>query len=184
MKMNTTSYVVEYTEGHNGPDRLGGLPSHLPPRWPQCQCCQDDLSFIGQIYSSERCYFAAYLCLHFYMCTDDCTGHGDLLLHMEPLPKTAKKNLSNLGTVHPDQPNITLTYSAITDPILSEDEAELEDAPHIFEDKVGGLFPYEGDGLDINEDNVCYLQMIWPVVGIQIFVCNSKERGVYLATYC
>ena len=184
--MPTTSYVASYTDGHTGTDRLGGLPSHLPPRWPQCQACQDDMAFVAQIYSSDRCQFGKYLCVHFYMCNCDCTEGGDLLLHMEPLPKTAVKNETNYGVEHPDQTYTTIQYTAFQDPppfCDSGKEVTPEDWPHIFKDKVGGLFPYEGDGIDITEDNVCYLQMIWQLLGVQIFVCESKQRGIYLWTY-
>ena len=181
--MTTTSHVIKYIKGHKDTDRLGGLPTHLPHRWPQCQSCQTDLAFVGQVYSSEKCQFGDYLCLHFYMCVIDCTGEGDLLLHMEPIPKDAVENESKFGTAHPDQSKTTLRYTAKVDPDVPIEELTAENAPHIFKDKVGGLFPYEGDGLDVNENNVCYLQMFWPAVGVQMFVCQSKERGIYLKTY-
>ena len=45
---HSVSYLMEYSRRQRDtPDRVGGLPSHLPYFWPRCQACQERMAFVG-----------------------------------------------------------------------------------------------------------------------------------------
>ena len=68
----SVSWVMGYHRRPQGePDRIGGLPAHLPHVWPRCQICQDRMEFVGQLYSSERFPLGGPLGLQFFVC-DGC----------------------------------------------------------------------------------------------------------------
>jgi hypothetical protein len=192
----SVSWVMGYHRRPQGePDRVGGLPNHLPHVWPRCQLCQDRMEFVGQVYSSERLLLDAALGLQFYIC-DGCreTYNGQandrLPIHMEVLSEGAAENVGREGVRCRKQPLLHITYTPVEDSMdqwafhrrrLAEEE--LTDT-HLRRDKVGGLFPYDGaDGPRITPANRMVAQFTWAGVGGPIYLFRSSVRGLYLYHY-
>lgn len=164
-----TAYYAKYTPGHHGArDRIGGLPSHLPPEYPSCAHCGELLTFLMQIYVDDKDLFDnAWLALHLYEC-DDC-GEQKLLA----LQKDARQNVDREGVplfqLDWELNNVGVPYSRVEwgeyiawqditclrreDPDPTDDIEQFwngtepkEEFAHLFEDKLGGCFPWCDEG--------------------------------------
>lgn len=171
-------------------DHIGGVPAHLPYVWPRCQMCQEWMGFVGQLYASDWFPLGDHLALQFYVC-DECrqtfSGANDFLpIHMEVLPKTAVKNVKAKGVRCKRQSKRYIIYDPVEDSMdqwtfnrrnLGGDE--LPDK-HLFDDKVGGLFPYDGyEGPRITRHNRMVAQFRWSGMGGPIYLYHSTKTGFY-----
>ena len=191
----STSWVMTYHRRTVGtPDRVGGLPSHLPHAWPRCQMCQARMGFAGQLYSSDRLPLGDHLSLQFYVCEDcrvEYEGANDSIpIHMEMLPPTAPENLRKRGVRARSQPIRYISYSAVEDFMdqrtFNRRKLTEEDLPdgHLRADKVGGLFPYDGsDAPKITPRNWMLAQFTWESVNGPIYLYHSASEGIYLFHY-
>lgn len=186
----SVSWIMTYsTRPGDTLDRVGGQPSHLPYFWPRCQACQERMAFVGQLYDSDRLSLDGHLALQFYVC-DDCQDK-QRWLHMEALPKAAPLNSARVGVRRRSQPRRYIHYSPVED---SMDQWELnrrrlaeEELPdkHLRRDKVGGLFPYDGDeGPKITPSNLMVAQFLWQGVGATVYLYRSAKYGFYPYLYC
>jgi len=112
---------MEYQRRPRGtPDRVGGLPDHLPYVWPRCQMCQERMGFVGQLYASDWFPLGPHLALQFYVC-DDCRvtigkeANDRVPIHMEALPRAAAANTARIGVRCPSQPVRYISYSLVED---------------------------------------------------------------------
>jgi len=192
----SVSWVMEYHRRPCGtPDRVGGLPGHLPYVWPRCQLGQERMAFVGQLYASDRLPLGNHLALQFYVC-DDCRvafgkeANDRVPIHMEVLPRTAAANTSRIGVRSRSQPVRYISYNPLEDSMdqwtfnrRRPDEAELPDK-HLRRDKVGGLFPYDGyECPRITRQNRMIAQFLWEGIGGPIYLYQSVKEGVYLYHY-
>lgn len=55
---------------------------------------------------------------------------------------------------------------------------------HLFDDKVGGLFPYDGyEGPKLSKQNRMVAQFNWKGIGGPVYVYHSIREGFYLYVY-
>lgn len=187
--MRSFSYAMEYVDGHHGGDQLGGLPSHDPYNWPRCQSCQSEMAFVGQLYACEWFPISGLFCLQFYMCVERCDLDRSFI-QLERVHHGAKRNRRAVGRSHPEQPLKTIRYFEIEDSIdqmsftkQQLSEGELPDT-HLRNDKLGGLFPYDGyEGPEITADNRYIGQMKWDAIPEMLYLCESRTRGPYFFLY-
>ena len=165
------AYYANYVDGHHGShDRIGGLPSHLPPKFPRCDCGRD-MAFLAQIYfAGKKLEFVEpnTIAIQLYAC-DECCENGVVEIDLN-----CRENTESLGTPmcqnEYQKSNLYVTYSKVTwdrftrwcdiqwteksDPEptadieqfwLNGDELrpEYED---LLEDKIGGCFPIADHG--------------------------------------
>jgi hypothetical protein len=145
------------------------------------------LAFLGQLYACERLPLHGHLALQFYVC-EECKNKN--WLHMELLPITAEENKRAVGVRCRSQPRRFIHYTPVTDSMdqwtfiqrqLAEDE--LPDK-HLRQDKVGGLFPYDGyDGPKITRRNQMIAQFAWPGIGATVYLYHSAKQGFYPYPY-
>ena len=191
--VQSISWVMVYhRQPQVGPDRVGGVPSHLPQVWPRCQLCQNQMEFVGQLYASETFPLGGPLGLQFYIC-DNCRvtyggqANDRLPIHMEVLPPGTAENVVRGGVRCRRQPIRYISYNPVKD---STDqwsfnrrrlaEEELPDT-HLRQDKVGGLFPYDGyDSPRITPGNRMLAQFTWVAVGGPIYLYKSSVMKLYL----
>ena len=194
--VHSISWVMGYHRQSQGwLDRVGGLPSHLPQQWPRCQLCQDQMEFVGQLYSSKQLPLGGPLGLQFYIC-DSCreTYNGQandrLPIHMEVLPLGIAENSGRDGVRCRRQPIRHISYTPVNDSTdqLSFNrrrlaEEDLHDT-HLRQDKVGGLFPYDGcDSPRITPANRMLAQFTWAAVGAPIYLYQSSAKKLYFYHY-
>jgi len=188
------SYLMEYSRGNTGLDRFGGLPSHLPHNWPRCQCGQERLAFMGQIYACDWFPLNGLLCLQFYTCVRRCLLDVDLL-HVELVHPGAPTNRRCEGVANPDLPVRTINYFAVEDSldhgtflgmISGEDPVwpVLKDE-HLYSDRLGGIYTFDGtEGPVIDESNRCIGQFQHPCIRREtIYLYESTKEGIYAHTY-
>jgi hypothetical protein len=192
----SVSWVMEYHRRPSGtPDRVGGLPGHLPYVWPRCQICQGRMAFVGHLYASDWFPLGNHLALQFYVC-DECRvtfgkeANDRVPIHMEVLPRTAAANTVRGGVRCPSQPVRYISYTPVEDSMdqwtfirRKPDESELPDK-HLRSDKIGGLFPYDGyECKRITKQNRMIAQFIWQGINGPVYLYQSTKEGVYLYHY-
>jgi hypothetical protein len=93
------AYYMKFIEGHHGAfDRIGGVPSHLPPMPSICPDSGRERAFLAQIYSCpKRLELEGILCLHLYQ----DLGEGEPCPVVVSVPIGAKRNEEGLGIVKP-----------------------------------------------------------------------------------
>lgn len=192
---SSVSFLMTYSRRRGqSHDRVGGLPRHLPHQWPVCQRCQQRMGFVGQLYTSEWFQLGDLLGLQFYVC-DECRetvrdANPDVTIHLEELFRDAKLNGKNVGVRCRRQPRLFITYTPVEDSTdqwtFHRRDLNVEEMPdrHLFRDKIGGLFPYDGsEGPRITKSNVMIAQFAWKGIGGPIYLYRSSKRGVYLYHY-
>ena len=185
----SVSWVMDYSRRPGtSPDRVGGLPDHLPYMWPRCQACQEQMAFVGQLYDSDRLPLGGHLALQFYVC-DDCRD-ARRFVHMEALPANASLNARRTGVRCPTQPKLYISYTRVEDSIdlwaLNRRQLSEEELPdtHLRRDKVGGLFPYDGsEGPRITRQNRMVAQFVWPGIKAAVYLYQSSRLGIYPYLY-
>jgi len=149
------------------------------------------MSFIGQLYTSDRLPLGNHLALQFYVCNDCRETFGKesndrVPIHMEVLPRTAAPNASRIGVRCPLQPMRYISYTPVEDSMdqwtfnrRRLDGSELPDK-HLWRDKIGGLFPYDGyEGPRITRQNRMIAQFVWKGIGGPIYLYQSAKEGIY-----
>jgi hypothetical protein len=194
---SSVSHVLQYSpKGNDADDRVGGLPAHLPSVWPRCQSCQHFMAFVGQIYAKEWFPIGDHLAMQFYACDE----HRKIIkapysrksfsisepLHLEFLPRIAARNSGKKGVRCKLQPKLYVTYVRVEDSLdqwtfnrRRMAEQELPDK-HLRQDKIGGLFPYDGyDGPKITKKNPMIAQFNWVGIGGFVYLYQSATNGIY-----
>jgi len=159
------------------------------------------MAFVGQLYRSE--FFPVdHLAVQFYVC-DDCrkqlhpaSVHGGInkkitlnianTVHLQPIPTNAGSNESNCGVRCVHQPKLYIAYTAMDDSMDQSafnrrkiSEEQLADQ-HLRNDKIGGLFPYDGfDSPKITKSNRLLAQFKWQGIGATLYLFESVKRGLY-----
>jgi hypothetical protein len=137
----TRAYYLNSIPGHHGSfDRVGGLPTHEPPKLPICRTCGDQLAFLAQLYSdSDWSWPGDCLCLHVYQCPSD-----DPLPVVIPVPRDAPFNFRAVGRRHPLIARRDIFRELHVEP--PEDSLTLDTASELpFVSKLGGsIGPYSG----------------------------------------
>jgi len=146
------------------------------------------MAFIGQLYACDWFPISGLHCIQFYVCIERCDlDHS--FIQLERIHSDAKRNRRQIGRAHPDQPKKTIYYRPVADSMdqmtfteqrLSEDD--LVDK-HLRDDKLAGLFPYDGyEGPEINDDNRCIGQMNWKVIPAMLYLYENSD-GPYFYLY-
>lgn len=167
----TTAYYAKYSPGHHGArDRIGGLPTYLPPQYPTCHECNEPLTFIMQLYVDDKDLFDdSWLALQLYECDRD-SCYDQLLIAID---KSARLNTANEGVplsqIDWQQSSMGVPYSRVEwggyvhwqditwekrddpeptddlDQFLDDGELKTQYA-HLGDDKLGGCFVWCDDG--------------------------------------
>jgi hypothetical protein len=117
------AWYMRFTKGHNGSlDRVGGLPSHLPPTFPVWEDTGRELLFLAQFYSHpDRLPLNDALCLQLYQNSESYIIEDDSSEY-EPhvtailLPRTAPPNLAGLGRPCPNLGPLDIAWEYREDP--------------------------------------------------------------------
>jgi len=189
------SYLMTYSRSRRKThDWVGGLPRHLPHQWPKCQRCQESVGFVGQHFASKWFPLDGQLGLQFYVC-DECRetfgdSNPDVTIHMEELFSGAKLNTKKAGVRCRWQPKLFITYNPVADSMeqwtFDRSDASLDEMSdrHLEEDKIGGLFPYDGyETPKITKSNRMIAQFTWKGIGGPIYLYQSTKKGIYLCHY-
>ncbi len=152
------------------------------------------MGFVGQLYAADWFPLDGLLGLQFYVC-DECRetvreANPDVTIHMEELFPGAKLNTKKAGVRCRRQPRVFIAYTPVEDSMdqwtFLRREAIPDEMPdrHLFDDKIGGLFPYDGsDGPKITRSNPMIAQFDWKGIGGPIYLYRSLKRGIYLYHY-
>lgn len=148
------AWYMRFSPGHTGsPDRVGGLPSHLPPAFPSYS--GQSMGFLAQFYCHpERLPLPGALCLQVYQAPEESDPMPVVIL----VPRGAAENSAGVGIAEPNIRPHDVAWDARTDPGEAEDwQTELAKS------KAGGVcyfFDYLNDGerllLQLNQ-NPCGL---------------------------
>ena len=183
-------------------DRIGGLPTHLPRRYPACNQCGELLTFLMQLYVDDKDLFDdSWLALQLYECEPCCE---QLLLALD---KNAKRNVGNEGVplsqIDWQRSSMGVPYSRVewgecvewrditwiqredpdpTDEIEQfwNDDGLKEEHAHLLEDKLGGCFPWCDEGCTAKQ-----LGAIGQFTSLQhtAYLFNDPQRGLHFDYY-
>ena len=89
------SYHMIFEKSYSGAmNKYGGLPTHLPKKWPQINGC--DMSFLFQLYcDQEKLVIPNTLCIQGYQLIENGDYNSDIVIVQIPLD--AQRNLNNSG---------------------------------------------------------------------------------------
>ena len=106
-------------------------------------------------------------------------------LHLEFLPRAAPKNLGHHGIRCKSQPKLFIDYDRVEDSIdqwtFNRRRIPEQDLPdkHLRQDKIGGLFPYDGyDSPKITKKNEMVAQFHWVGIGGTVYLYRSAREGI------
>jgi hypothetical protein len=130
------AYYMKFRKGQGSQDRLGGLPSHLPPAFPKCDYADEEMAFLAQFYCvAPRLKLPGTLCIQIYQDRD--VGEGGL-----PCPVAirvtfgAAANAEGLGLQQKGIIAHDIEYAERVDP---DTEPEFPQDLPLYESKIGGL---------------------------------------------
>lgn len=144
--------------------------------------------FVGQLYA-EKSWFPldGNLCLHLY----SCHCHPGLV-HLEILAYGSALGYGRVGRPHPKQNKKDIHYEINEDPLDRSvfwgvrEYPDLpgfdpvKDYPYLYEDKIGGLFPYDAyEGPMQTKDNQMIAQMGWSSFAGTVYLYHSTSKGFY-----
>lgn len=131
----SVAYYMKFARGdHGAPDRIGGVPTHLPPAFPVCQDSGLAMAFLLQIYCPPLS-LPDVLCLQLYQAQDVGNG-GNPLPVAVAIPSRSPLNTDSKGTAQRRIGTHDITWKEQIDPDC--EPTFPEDLP-LYESKVGGL---------------------------------------------
>jgi hypothetical protein len=100
--MNKVFYM-KFDKGHRGSlDKVGGLPTHIPPFFPQSSFTGKQLGFLFQIYcDNEKLQVPGALCIQAYQSVDIDSGDDGQPVVIK-VPINSLLNEENKGTISPE----------------------------------------------------------------------------------
>lgn len=142
------AWYMRFVPGHHGAhDRVGGLPSHLPPAFP-CNHAGRALRFLAQFYcDGTRLNLPGVLCLQVYQDEPD----GEVIPVPVLVPLGAAPNPEQRGTVYPGILPHDIEWEYREDP----DEPD-SDLVELAASKIGGVC-YFSHALDPGERLLLFL---------------------------
>lgn len=198
----TPAYYATYQPGHHGTrDRIGGVPSHLPPQYPACAKCDEPLVFIMQLYVDDKDLFDdRWLALQLYKC-DPCCEH--LLIAVD---KGARLNTQHEGVpmsqIEWQTSSMGVPYSRVDwggyvqwqgilwerredphptheiDQFYTDDGETLRpEFAHLGDDKLGGCFPWCDEGGTSAKELGAIGQ--FSQLAATAYLYNHPHRGLY-----
>lgn len=136
---------MKFEKGYKGSlDKVGGLPTHIPPFFPESPLTGKQLGFLFQIYcENKKLQIPDTLCLQVYQSVDiDDGDDGEPVIVKVPI--NSPLNKENKGVIHPDVGQYD---------ILWEEGEEPDDLPEVLDyspenlkwmnSKLGGAVPPE-----------------------------------------
>jgi hypothetical protein len=141
----SVAYYMEFTEGHHGaPDRIGGLPTHLPEVFPKCVDTGEEMAFLSQFYSSqERFNVSGALCIQLYQCLGVDEGEDPTPIAVI-VPLGASLNEADRGTPQPTVVPYDVSWVRKEDPDEYPVSGSLSpEILQLHQSKAGGLPPRE-----------------------------------------
>jgi len=141
--MSQAYYMVPVQGVTDHPDRVGGLPNHLPPAFPVCRGCGEQMAFLFQLYCTpERLCLDGVLCLHCYQCPhvdEGCTTLPEIVA----VPCGAPLNCHKVGVRQSNVVPHGIQWALEMDPDRWPDKESDRRAlsPHVYTSKVGGVYP-------------------------------------------
>jgi hypothetical protein len=137
------AWYMRFTPDHMGsPDRVGGLPSHLPPAFPLSPHTGRPMGFLAQFYCHpERLPLPDLLCLQVYQVLEDYDPFPAIVA----VPVGAAENVAGDGVSKPGVRPHDIAWEGRPDPDAVDPwQTELA------ESKAGGVC-YFSDCLRVNE---------------------------------
>jgi hypothetical protein len=131
------AFYMKFRQGHHGSqDRLGGVPSHLPPAFPKCDYSGEEMAFLGQFYCGvPRLDLPDTLCIQLYQ--DRHVGEGGDPCPVEVrVPLGAAPNDEGLGLQQKGVIAHDIEYEERVDP---DTEPEFPEDLPLYSSKIGGL---------------------------------------------
>ena len=154
------------------------------------------MAFVGQIYAKEWFPIDGHLAIQMYVCDEHrktikypysrkSVSIAELL-HLELLSRSAPRNLRQRGVRCKLQPKLYITYDRVEDSMdqwtfnrRHLPEEELPDK-HLRQDKIGGLFPYDGyDSPKITKQDQLVAQFHWAGIGGTVYLYHSVQQGIH-----
>lgn len=132
----TPAFYMRFTAGHHGaPDRIGGLPTHMPPSIPVSSATGKEMAFLGQFYSApDRLNLGDALGIHLYQELED----SPLPIAIQ-VPRGAIENTAGLGVPMPGVLPFDVEWEYQEDPdTVGDDQTELAMS------KAGGICYFWG----------------------------------------
>jgi hypothetical protein len=131
------AYYMRFVKGHHGAlDRVGGLPSHLPPAVPLCPTSGQEMAFLAQFYCTlPRLGLSNTLCVQLYQAHDVGEG-GDPVPVAIRVPIGSPANINNGGRPHPQVVSHDVCWEERKDP---DAEPPFPDDLPLYQSKIGGL---------------------------------------------
>jgi hypothetical protein len=112
------AWYMKFRDGHSGClDRVGGLPTHLPPKWPRSSDGERDLRFLAQVHcDGTRLSLGETFLLQIYQDIPE----GDVGPVVVKLAHDAKQNARNEGQPDPGVKPFDIQWEYREDPDDSE----------------------------------------------------------------
>jgi hypothetical protein len=132
------AFYMDFVSGckWTGCDRVGGLPTHTPPKTPCCSVSGRELAFLAQFYcSGERLSLSNVLCIHLYQDPDVGCG-GDPLPVAIGLPLDSPVNAYGVGLRQEGISEYRIDWKLAFDP---RTEPPFPDDLPLCRSKIGGL---------------------------------------------
>jgi len=175
------SHYMRFTTaiGHSL-DRIGGLPTHLPPEFPRCPFSGEPMSFVAQFHVVEpRLSVRDARLIQIYQCLDD-----------EPWPiaitlgRDAPENTEDLGVIQPLLDPAAIEWNLVNEPVEPGDWDAVETLPleeegRLQSSKAGG-FCYYDSAIDAGEQfllQLCEPDPLRRVFGGQTLVLLLNRDG-------
>jgi len=138
-----TAYYMNVLKGHNGSlERVGGLPSHLPPSFPICPDTDQPMAFLLQIYCHPvRLPVPGALCLQLYQCRSVDNG-DDPTPVLVRVPMGARENIQAQGSISPLLEPHDIIWEVKEDPDEMPSSSPVEGGKY-YRSKLGGVPTFE-----------------------------------------
>lgn len=138
-------FYMKFEKMHRGAlDKVGGLPTHLPPCFPVSTFTGKQLGFLFQLYcDSNKLQVEGALCIQVYQSIDVDNGDdGEPVIIKVPLD--APLNDRNLGTIHPEVSEYDVLWEEGKEPDYLPDYLDDSiESYKMLESKLGGAVPPE-----------------------------------------
>ena len=128
--------------------RLGGLPSHLPSRWPHSAITGTPMAFVAQFYRDELAPLLPddILCIQLYQPLENYDPNqapGELSPLVVTIPRGAALNVSNSGIANPHIRQLDVEWEDDVESEWIDPERDDENLGLYLRTKFGGAAPDE-----------------------------------------
>lgn len=131
------SYHMIFEKSYSGAmNKYGGLPTHLPKKWPQINGC--DMSFLFKLYcDQEKLVIPNTLCIQGYQLIENGDYNSDIVIVQIPLD--AQRNLNNSGIAASDFKEGDIAFQKLLE--YDQYDQNISNEINIFRSKLLGWYP-------------------------------------------